>query len=78
MHIISLFVFAAALHNSNPVKNGWRVNNSAKDDKSYIIYAKTPEIKKEWMRAFEREKEMVKKDRDLGKASGQQCSLYHG
>ena len=35
-------------------------------DKWYIIFAKTPEIKKEWMEAFEQERQRVQEDTDKG------------
>ncbi len=58
--------YCVALHGGNPVKNGWRMNNTAKANKVYIIYAKSPQIKEEWMRAFERERERVQEDTDKG------------
>ena len=48
------------------MKNAWRMNNIHKD-KWYIIYAKTPEIKKEWMDAFQRERRRVQDDSDKGR-----------
>ena len=61
------FIFIIAMHGSSPVKNGWRMNNKAKDNKWYIIYAKNPQEKEEWMKAFKSERERVKEDEDKGK-----------
>ena len=43
------------------------MNNKSKDNKWYIIYAKTPQVKEEWMRAFERERDRVREDQERGK-----------
>lgn len=45
------------------------MNNQAKD-KWYIIYAKSPEIKQQWMEAFKREREKVKEDEEKGQSLG--------
>lgn len=42
------------------------MNNKAKDNKWYIIYAKSPQVKEEWMIAFERERERVREDEENG------------
>ena len=42
------------------------MKNKSKD-KWYIIYAKTMEVKKEWMDAFHRERIRVHEDHDKGK-----------
>ena len=52
-------------HGGNPVKNAWRMNNATKD-KWYIIFAKTPETKNEWMKAFEIERKRVTDDKEKG------------
>lgn len=54
-----------ALHGSTPVKNAWRMRNKSKD-KWYIIYAKTLEVKKNWMDAFLQERKRVREDHDKG------------
>ena len=41
------------------------MNNKSKD-KWYIIYAKTAEVKKEWMDAFQKERKRVQDDCDKG------------
>lgn len=56
----------AVLHGSTPIKNSWRMNNKAKDNKWYIIYAKSPQVKEEWMKAFQSERERVKEDEEKG------------
>lgn len=43
------------------------MNNKAKDNKWYIIFAKSPQVKEEWMKAFQRERERVQEDREKGK-----------
>ena len=53
------------LHGNTYVKNAWRMQNKNKD-KWYIIYAKTAEVKKEWMEAFEQERTRVQEDVDKG------------
>ena len=53
------------LHGNTYVKNAWRMQNKNKD-KWYIIYAKTAEVKKEWMEAFEQERTRVQEDIDRG------------
>lgn len=50
------------LHGGSVVKNAWRMNNKDKDNKWYIIFAKSPEEKKDWMESFKREREIVKED----------------
>nr|WEL12751.1 Rho guanine nucleotide exchange factor 4/29 [Halisarca dujardinii] len=52
-------------HGGHPVKNAWKMNNSAKK-KWYILYAKTPEVKSGWMAAFKRERQRVHEDRESG------------
>lgn len=42
------------------------MNNKAKDNKWYIIYAKSQQVKEEWMKAFQRERERVKEDEEKG------------
>ena len=42
------------------------MNNKAKDNKWYVIFAKSPQVKDEWMRAFQRERERVKEDEEKG------------
>ena len=61
---IELFPYSA-LHGNTPVKNAWRMKNKSKD-KWYIIYAKTLEVKKEWMDAFCQERDRVLEDHDKG------------
>ena len=43
------------------------MNNKAKDNKWYIIFAKSPQVKEEWMKAFQRERERVQEDEEKGK-----------
>ena len=52
-------------HGGHPVKNAWKMNNIVKK-KWYTMYAKTPEIKAEWMAAFEYERQRVKEDQESG------------
>jgi hypothetical protein len=52
-------------HGGHPVKNAWKMNNIAKK-KWYILYAKTPEVKAEWMAAFKRERKRVQEDKESG------------
>lgn len=42
------------------------MNNKAKDNKWYIIYTKSSQLKEEWMKAFERERVRVLEDADKG------------
>jgi hypothetical protein len=49
------------------------MNNKAKDNKWYIIYAKSPQAKEDWMNAFVRERERVKEDEEKGKS----CIIMH-
>lgn len=51
----------------NGIKNGWKINNADKDDKWYILFAKTAQMKQEWMKAFVKEREQVKDDEINGK-----------
>ena len=43
------------------------MNNKAKDNKWYVIFAKSPQVKEEWMNAFQKERERVKEDEEKGK-----------
>ena len=63
--VVNMDFLSAALHGNTPVKNAWRMKNKSKD-KWYIIYAKTLEIKNEWMAAFHRERTRVLEDHDKG------------
>ena len=47
------------------MKNAWKMNNQVKK-KWYILYAKSPEVKAEWMAAFEKERQRVKEDKESG------------
>ena len=52
------------MHSGSVVKNAWRMNNKAKDNKWYIIFARSPEEKRDWMNAFRRERELIKDDEE--------------
>ena len=72
--------FYTASHSGNPVRNAWKMHNVAKD-KWYVIYAKTPEIKAQWMEAFVRERERIRDDQENGKCEereGSEVRLNHG
>ena len=43
------------------------MNNKAKDNKWYVIYAKTPHLKEDWMEALKKERERVKEDEEKGR-----------
>lgn len=62
-------LYLTVLHGSTPVKNCWRMNNKAKDNKWYIIYAKSPQVKEEWMTAFQTERERVSEDTEKGECN---------
>ncbi len=70
-HSISIMIWSVfiitntAMHGNTPVKNGWRMNNKIKD-KWYIIYARNPQVKEQWMNAFQRERERVREDEEKG------------
>ena len=53
------------VHNGHEIRNAWKVDNVVKN-KWYILYAKSPEVKQEWVAAFERERRRVKEDQDCG------------
>lgn len=60
-------IFITATHGGSVVKNAWRMNNKAKDNKWYIIFARSPEEKRDWLNAFKKEREVVKEDEDKRK-----------
>ena len=64
----------AAVHGGNPVKNAWRMNNDTKD-KWYVIFAKSPEEKQQWMEAFKRERERVMEDEEKGGCVGERSCV---
>lgn len=52
-------------HGGSSLKNAWKVSNVDKD-KWYILFAKTPGAKQEWMDAFRRERQRVEDDETSG------------
>lgn len=64
--IMFIIVVLTVLHGNTSIKNCWRMNNKAKDNKWYIIYAKTPQLKEDWMEALKKERERVKEDEEKG------------
>lgn len=52
-------------HGGHSVKHAWKVNNVSKQ-KWYILYARSPDVKREWLAAFERERMRVKEDQASG------------
>jgi phosphatidylinositol 3,4,5-trisphosphate-dependent Rac exchanger 2 protein len=63
MHILNIFSLsdAADFHsNGLTVVNGWKVHNLAKD-KWFVLLAKTPQEKQEWVEAIRREKDKKKR-----------------
>lgn len=42
--------------------NAWKMNN-VKKNKWYVLYTKTAEAKERWLKAFEDERELVKKEK---------------
>ena len=52
-------------HNGSSVKNAWKVHNVDKG-KWYVIFAKTPQAKDEWKKAFEKERLRVQEDQETG------------
>ena len=61
-----MYCVLAVVHNGHEIRNAWKVDNVVKN-KWYILYAKSPEVKQEWVAAFERERRRVKEDQDCGK-----------
>ena len=61
--IVYIFLSDAADFHSNglTVVNGWKVHNLAKD-KWFVLLAKTPQEKQEWVEAIRREKEKKKRE----------------
>jgi len=57
------------MHGSSTVKHAWRMNNKAKDNKWYIIFARSSEEKHDWMEAFKKERVIVKDDEERSKLS---------
>lgn len=49
------------------------MNNKAKDNKWYIIYAKSSQVKEEWMNAFQRERKYVEEDEQKGYFTSSVC-----
>lgn len=66
------------LHGNTPVRNCWRMNNKAKDNKWYIIYAKSSQVKEEWMNAFQRERKYVEEDEQKGYFTSSVCIIHIG
>ena len=62
--MVYIFLSDAADFHSNglTVVNGWKVHNLAKD-KWFVLLAKTPQEKQEWVEAIRREKEKKKRER---------------
>ena len=58
-------VVSAVQHGGHSVKHAWKVNNVSKQ-KWYILYARSPDVKREWLAAFERERMRVKEDQASG------------
>lgn len=54
-------------HGGSNVKNAWKINNADKDDKLYILFAKSSQSKHEWMEAFSREREIVERNAERGR-----------
>ena len=72
--VVSLLCPPTVLHGNTQVKNAWRMNNIAKD-KWIVIFAKNAEIKKQWMDAFQRERERVKEDMEKGRICHYFCCI---
>ena len=53
-------------HNASAVKNAWKMNNADKDDKWYVLFAKSSAAKEQWMNAFSRERKRVEEDTEKG------------
>ena len=53
------------------------MNNIAKD-KWIVIFSKNAEIKKQWMDAFQRERERVKEDMEKGRICRYFCCIISG
>ena len=53
-------------HNTSAVKNAWKMNNADKDDKWYVLFAKSSVAKEQWMNAFSRERKRVEEDKEKG------------
>lgn len=53
-------------HGGSGVKNAWKINNCDKDDKWYVLFAKTTQMKEDWMKAFKRERQQVEDDKING------------
>lgn len=51
------------------MKHAWKVNNVSKQ-KWYILYARSPEVKREWLEAFAQERRRVKEDQESGEWEG--------
>ena len=64
-HSLSLCL-SIVQHGGHPVKYAWKVNNVSKK-KWYILFAKSPQVKTEWLEAFKQERLRVKEDRESGK-----------
>lgn len=61
------FNFAVIYSGNNVIKNAWKINNADKDDKVYVLYAKSAHVKQQWMDAFAEERKLVADDREKGK-----------
>ena len=62
-------VVSTVQHGGHSVKHAWKVNNVSKQ-KWYILYARSPDVKREWLAAFERERMRVKEDQASGEGGG--------
>ena len=62
----SFSVLPIGSHNGSSVKHAWKINNADKDDKLYILFAKSSQSKQEWMEAFSREREIVERNAERG------------
>ena len=59
-------VFIVVTHSGTGIRNAWKMNNADKDDKVYILYAKSAHTKQQWMNAFMNERQTVREDYQKG------------
>lgn len=49
----------------SPVLNAWKMNN-VKKNKWYVLYTKSPDMKKKWLQAFKDERELITREKTDG------------
>ena len=59
-------VVIVVTHSGTGIRNAWKMNNADKDDKVYILYAKSAHTKQQWMNAFMNERQTVREDSQKG------------